>query len=99
MRFSNEKQEQNIMNYYKIYYTIDDKNERVYPRKMKGIVFATTQDHATDHFMVGGTESTMESDGKSIIDLSADEAEALSREMRDSFPKPPPFPGSPVSPE
>jgi len=86
------------MNYYKIAYSINDKNERVYPKKMKGVVFVMTQDHASEHFMVAGTEGTMDEDGKSIVALKAKAAEALIKELRDSFPKPPPHPGAPLPP-
>jgi len=84
------------MNYYKISYSINDKNERVYPKTMKGVVFVTTQDHASEHFMVAGTDATMDVDGISMVALTAKAAEVLTKELRDSFPKPPqtgvPFP-------
>lgn len=78
------------MNHYKITYSINTNNERVYPPKMKGVVFAITQDHPTEHFMVAGTEAKMVEDGKSIIALTPEAAEALIKELRDAFPKPGP---------
>ena len=86
------------MNYYRITYSIDDKNERVYPKKMKGVVFVMTQDHASEHFMVGGTEATVAEDGKSIVALDTNAAEGLIQELRESFPKPPPYPVAPFPP-
>jgi hypothetical protein len=86
------------MNYYKISYSINDKNERVYPKKMKGVVCAMTQDHASEQFMVAGTESDLEEDGKGIVALTPEDAEALIKEFRDSFPKPPQMVEVPVPP-
>jgi hypothetical protein len=75
------------MNYFKITYTINDKNERVYPKKMKGVVFTGTQDHASEHVMIAATEAKMEEDGKSIVALTAKDAEALVKEFQETFPK------------
>ncbi len=88
------------MNYYRIAYSINDKNERVYPKAMKGVVFVMTQDHASEHFMVAGTEATIAEDGKSIVALATNAAESLIQELRESFPKPPPYayPGAPFPP-
>ncbi|MER2515809.1 MAG: hypothetical protein ABTR92_05300 [Candidatus Accumulibacter phosphatis] len=88
------------MNYYRITYSIDDKNERVYPQPMKGVVFVMTQDHASEHFMVGGTEATIAEDGKSIVALTGNAAEVLIQDLRESFPKQPPnpYPGAPFPP-
>lgn len=88
------------MNYYRIAYSIDDKNERIYPKQMKGVVFVITQDHARENFMVGGTEATIAEDGQSVVALTANAAEDLIQELRESFPKPPPYPypGAPFPP-
>lgn len=78
------------MNHYKITYSINANQERIYPPKMKGVVFVMTQDHPTEHFMVAGTEAKMVEDGKSIVALTPEAAEALIKELRDAFPKPGP---------
>ena len=59
-----------------------------------------TQDRASEHFMVGGTEATMAEHGQSIVALTAQAAEDLIQELRESFPKPPPYPypGAPFPP-
>jgi hypothetical protein len=76
------------MNHYRITYTINANNERVYPAKMKGVVFVMAQDHPTEHFMVGSTEAKMVEDGKSIVALTADAAGSLVKELQDAYPKP-----------
>lgn len=86
------------MRYYKIVYTINDKNERVYPKKMKGVVFTVTQDHATEPYMVAGTEAAMDADGKTIFSLTEKEAQAMVKELMDSFPKPESPAGAPFPP-
>ena len=37
------------MNYYRISYSINANNERVYPKEMKGVVFTMTQDLSLIH--------------------------------------------------
>jgi len=88
------------MNYYRVAYSINDRNERVYPQAMQGVVFVMTQDHARGQFMVGGTQATIAEDGEAIVALSDEAAEALIQELRESFPKQPPFPqaGAPYPP-
>jgi hypothetical protein len=79
------------MNFYKISYTINARNERVYPPKIKGVVFTSTQDHPSENFMVGGTEAAVTADGKAIVALTAAEAEALTKQLRDAFQVPTPL--------
>ena len=86
------------MNYYRISYSIYGNNERVYPKEMKGVVFTMTQDHASENFMVAGTEAAIDADGTSIVALTEAAAESLIKALRDSFPKPPPFAGAPFPP-
>jgi hypothetical protein len=86
------------MNYYKISYSTNDKNERVYPNKMKGAVFSMTQDHASEQVMVAATQSNLEEDGQGIVALTPDDAETLIKEFQDSFPKPPEMMEEPVPP-
>jgi hypothetical protein len=86
------------MNYYKISYSINEKNERVYPKKMKGVAFSMTQDHASEQVMVGATESNLEEDGQGIVALTPDDAETLIKEFQDSFPKPPEMMEVPLPP-
>lgn len=74
------------MNYYKISYSVNDKNERVYPKKMKDVVFVLTQDHPHDLHMIGGTESKIDT-GRGIVGLTAEEAESLINEYQASFQK------------
>lgn len=86
------------MNYYRISYSINDNNERAYPKEMKDVVFTMTQNHASEHFMVAGTEASIDADGTSIVALTEEAAEALVKVLRDTFPKPPPFAGAPFPP-
>ncbi|MEF8701281.1 MAG: hypothetical protein V5B33_18610 [Candidatus Accumulibacter sp. UW20] len=86
------------MNYYRISYSINASTERVYPKEMKGVVFTMTQDHASEHFMVAGTEATIDVNGTSIVALTEEAADALVKTLRDTFPKPPPFAGAPFPP-
>lgn len=81
------------MNHYRITYSINANNERVYPAKMKGVVFVMAQDHPTEHFMVGSTEAKMVEDGKTIVALTADAAGSLVKELQDAYPKPKPQSG------
>lgn len=83
------------MNHYKITYTINARNERVYPAAMKGAVFTMTQDHPSEHLMVAATESDLAEDGTAVVSLAADEAQTLMQQFQDSMPKPPPMPGDP----
>jgi hypothetical protein len=76
------------MNHYRITYSINANNERVYPAKMKGVVFVMTQDHPTENFMVGSTEAKLVEDGKTIVALTADATGSLVKELQDAYPKP-----------
>lgn len=76
------------MKYFKITYTLDKKNERVYPKKTKGVVWTLTQDHFDEKWMVGGTEDKLEADGKSIVELAEKDAVSLIEEYKATHPKP-----------
>jgi hypothetical protein len=74
--------------YYKISYTLDKNNERVYPKKTKGVVWTLTQDHFDEKLMIGATESKLEADGKSITELTEKQANSLIEEYKATHPQP-----------
>ncbi|MFO1429722.1 MAG: hypothetical protein U1F76_06225 [Candidatus Competibacteraceae bacterium] len=84
------------MNYYKLIYTVNEKNERVYPKNFAKVVCKITQDHFAEKVMIAGTDSNIVADKKTIIKLTEDEALALIEEFKQSYPKLPheefPFP-------
>lgn len=78
------------MKYFKISYTHDKNNERVYPKKTKGVVWTLTQDHFEEKLMVGATDDKLEADGKNIVELTEKEAKSLIEEYKATHPEPAP---------
>ena len=48
-----------------------------------------TQDHYTENVMIGGTESQVDANGESVTELTEEEASALIKELRQSYPETP----------
>jgi len=74
------------MAYYLIRYSLGLNNEYVYPAGVAGVVWKTTQYHATAHVMVGETDASVKANGKTIVALSADRAAKLVAEHRAGYP-------------
>jgi len=76
------------MKYYKIRYSLDKNNERVYPKKTKGVAWILTQDHFDEKTMIGGTDDKVEADGKNVVELAERDAKSLIEEYKATHPQP-----------
>lgn len=76
------------MNYYKILYTLDENNNRVYSGATKDVVWTLTQDHFSETAMIGATESAIKEDGTSIVELTETDARSLIDEYKATYPQP-----------
>lgn len=74
------------MAHYLIRYSLGPNNEYVYPAGVAGVVWKSTQYHATAQVMVGETDASVKANGKTVIALTADRAAKLVTEHRASYP-------------
>ncbi len=75
------------MKYYQVKYKTEKKGDLVYPASVNQVVWERTQNHFSEDAMIGGTNSKIEADGKSVIELKKEDAEKLIEEYKKSFPK------------
>ena len=77
------------MAHYMVRYLRGTNNNYVYPESVVGVVWKSAVYHYTDQVMVGETNTTIETDGKQVTNLTADDANKLIEEYQSSYPKSP----------
>ena len=75
------------MRYYKVLYEIGHLNQRIYPVGVEGVVWSMTQDHYSENVMVASTDGQAQADGKTVVELSEQDALALIEEFKKTYPK------------
>lgn len=76
------------MPHYLVRYSLGENNTYVYPASIAGVVWKLAMYHYTEQVMVGETDATIETDGREILPLSAEEVNKLIEEYQASYPKP-----------
>jgi hypothetical protein len=76
------------MPHYLVRYSLGENNTYVYPASIAGVVWKLAMYHYVERVMVGETDATIETDGRAILPISAEEANKLIEEYQASYPKP-----------
>ncbi len=75
------------MNFYKIEYRMNEKNEYIYPSGVKEVVWKKSVYDYKNKVMIGFTEQELKADGENIVSFSSKEAVDLIKEIESSYPK------------
>ena len=75
------------MNFYKIEFTINEKNQYIYPKDVKSVEWKQIVYHHKDPVMIGSTDKEIKADEKRIKRLEPEEAKKLMESLIKNYPK------------